>query len=397
MKTNIKVLVLLFLMSVVSFCIAEEKAVLADETVEANQELSFPYVAAITEDNVYIRSGPGTNHYPCGKVQKGDKVKAVSSQYSWTRIIPPKGSFSWISRQYVDYDPTISNVGVVTGDSVRVYAGSDDLKPIYSTTIQVKLNTGERVVLIAADQKDYYKISPPVGAYLWVSTQFTRGIEGIDEPGDESQFVEIIEKKVARADYVKSRPTSVAATSLSAESEKLKEYYILKENVEVELAKDFIQQDYTDIKRALSLLVEDKQSGKAGRYAKFTMDQIERYELAYEVEKAVRLQDAQFARTKKAIEAARQERIASVPQMGRYAAVGLFQVSNIYGSEAELRHYIVLDKTGKIFCYALPHNSAKSIKLDNFIGKYVGIIGEIKPFIQTKNTLVHFTEIDILE
>ncbi len=67
---------------------------------------SYPYFAIVTGENVNIRSGPGTNYYSCGKINKSDKVKIVSRQFMWARIVPPKGSFSWISKQYVTVDPS---------------------------------------------------------------------------------------------------------------------------------------------------------------------------------------------------------------------------------------------------------------------------------------------------
>ena len=134
----------------------------------------FPYDAVITSDDVYIRSGPGTNFYHCGKFKKGDRVKVVARQFSWSRIVPPAGSFSWISMQYVKIDPANSSVGTVTGDNVRVYAGSDFVKPLYSTTLQDKLSSGAKVKLLGEQLDDYYKIAPPPGAYLWVSTNFTK-------------------------------------------------------------------------------------------------------------------------------------------------------------------------------------------------------------------------------
>ena len=155
------------------------------------------------------------------------------------------------------------------------------------------------------------------------------------------------------------------------------------------------QQDYTNIKKALTLLAEDEQAGKAARYAKFTIQQIKRYELAYEVEKAVRLQDAQFDTTKQAIETAHQAKLSSTPNLGKYAVVGTLKLSNIYGPEMQLRHYNILDKNGKILCYALPIGSKKT-NLEKYIGKKIGLIGKIETFVQTKSSLVRFTSIDIL-
>ena len=56
--------------------------------------VSFPYVARMTGNNVYVRSGPGTNYYACGKLSKGDKITVVGSHFGWLRIVPPAGQKS---------------------------------------------------------------------------------------------------------------------------------------------------------------------------------------------------------------------------------------------------------------------------------------------------------------
>jgi len=111
----------------------------ADEPAEVAAP-SFPYIAAITGDNVNIRSGPGSNYYPCGRLNKADRVKVVATKYKiWSQIVPPASTFSWISKQYVTIDTQDTTIGIVTGNSVRVRAGSADGNPIHSTTLQLKL------------------------------------------------------------------------------------------------------------------------------------------------------------------------------------------------------------------------------------------------------------------
>ena len=107
---------LVFLAGLVSVCFGQEAEVASDETVVEIVKVAlpaFPYVAEITADNVYIRSGPGTNYYSCGKLHKGNEVTVVASKYSWSHIVPPTGSFSWISKQYVKIDSENPGVGIV--------------------------------------------------------------------------------------------------------------------------------------------------------------------------------------------------------------------------------------------------------------------------------------------
>jgi len=89
---------------------------------------------------------------------------------NWFQITPPPGSFSWISKTYVEIDKTNPKKGVVTGDAVRVWAGSDFVEPLRSSSLQTKLNKGDAVAIAGAPEGegDYYK-SFTKDASLWIS------------------------------------------------------------------------------------------------------------------------------------------------------------------------------------------------------------------------------------
>ena len=394
MQSHIKFInlfILVCLISMVPVGFGQEAATSPQGPVsaaEANEnELSFPYVAEITEDNVNIRSGPATNYYHCGKLNAGDRVKVVASKYSWSHIVPPAGSFSWISKQYVSIEPNNPGIGVVTGNAVRVYAGSDFLKPIHSTTVQLELNKGDKVELMGEEMDDYYKIAPPTGAYLWVLTQYTRPVGAVGE-------VEVTVEPKAEAE---ANVPAVVPASISVESEKLKEYYALAERIDAERAKPMAQQNYAEIKKALAELAGNKEAGKAARYSEFAIKQIERCELALAVDKQVKLQDSQLQDIRERIEKARATKLTRVPELGRFTAIGQFQTSEIYGPEEELKHYRIIDDSGQTVCYALPEGSASQVDLSELVGRRVGLVGTIEPHPQTKNALVRFTEITELK
>ncbi len=143
---------------------------------------AFPFLAEITGDDVYVRSGPGTQYYNCGKARKDEKVKVVGNKFSWLQIVAPAGSYSWISKQYVQIDPQNKTSGTVIGDAVRVYAGSDEVQPMHSTSMQVKLNKGDKVTIVGEEKDGYCKIAPPEGAYLWVSSQHAKPLGTLMAP-----------------------------------------------------------------------------------------------------------------------------------------------------------------------------------------------------------------------
>lgn len=350
---------------------------------------SFPYTAEIIGNDVYVRSGPGTNFYHCGKLNTGDKVKVVGKQFSWSRVVPPAGSFSWISMQYVEIAPNDQAVGTVTGDNVRVYAGSDYVKPLYSTTLQGKLSKGEKVKLLGEQMDDYYKIAAPPFAYLWVSTKFTKPVPEPVVAPPVAPTPPPVEVKVEPNEPADANATTAVVPVPVAPKSPLEKYRELKEQVKAEHDKPADQQDYTDLKKSLLEIANDKEAGNAARFAQFVVRQIEGYELAFAVDKEVQLQNEQLEKVKAGINKARTTRLAEVETMGKFAIVGEFQTYLTYGEG----HYRILNEAGKMACYALPAAGASQMNLKGFVGQKVGLVGTIEPHLPTKKALVRFTEI----
>lgn len=395
-KTRLFVTVLITISPVVVCAAQQVSGEPAAATVAEKSEVTipeFPFYAAITASNVYIRSGPGTQHYFCGKLAKGDTVKVLSKKFSWLLIVPPQGSFSWISKQYVTIDTESPDTGIVTGDEVRVYAGSDYVAPIHSDRVQLKLNKGNKVELIGEEVGDYYKIVPPKGAYLWVSADYVR-------PLPEPVKVRKIERVTTAEPKVEARPapvkTAVVPTRIPAESEQLKKYYELRERIKAETNKPLHQQDFSKIKKGLEQLIKDESSGKAARYAEFTLEQVKRYELAAAVDKVDDLQDTQLSNLCENIDNAHKTKMTEFQNLGRFAVIGTLKKSNVYGPEAELLHYVITDNAGKVICYALPSGSSEGVDLAHLMGQKVGLVGAIVPHPQTAGALVKFTEIEMI-
>ena len=381
MKSRINFFIIVCLVGLAPVGFAQE-AVSAGDVNEAAIP-SFPYVAEITADSVYIRSGPGTNYYSCGKLNKADRVKVVSSQFSWSRIVPPPGCFSWISMRYVSIDPDNPAGGIVIGDYVRVRAGSEDGNPLHSETVQGMLNKGDKVSLLGEEKNDYYKIAPPAHTYLWVSTRYTKTLGSVAEvPLTVAPPVDI---------------GTVFPTMTSTEVEKLKRYYALERQIKAERAKPMAQQNYTNIKRAILKIAGDKTAGKAARYSQFAIKKVKGFELALDVAKEVQLQDKQFHQIQQGIDKARDARLAEVQDLGRFTVVGQFQTSSIYGPEAQLKLYRIIDDSDKTICYTVPTASASKIDLSKLIGRRVGLLGTTEPHPQTASALVRFTEITELK
>ena len=356
MKSYTSFFVIVILACVASVCFAQLAASTPATAADVNavSTPTFPYAAEIIGDNVYVRSGPGTNYYNSGKTNKGDKVKVVSQQFSWSCIAPPAGSFSWIYVPYVTIDPDAPGTGIVTGDKVRVYAGSDLIKPLHST-LQLKLDKGEKVKLLGEQKDNYYKITPPNGAYLWVSTKFTRAVVS----GTAPRVVEIVDVNAPPADVNDVNDVKITVVvpppppEPSVETKLLAEYKDLQKKLLAERAKPLAGQDYSSIRKAFEKIASNKDAGKVTRYCEYVLKQVERYELALTVSKQLALQNKQLKATQDRIAKARTTRLAQVKNLGRFAVVGTLKKSTMYGSEPHLKHYRIVGEPGKTI-YARP-------------------------------------------
>ena len=108
-------------------------AVLAGHAVATE----FPYVAYISSDDVYIRSGPGKNYYPTAKLKHGEPVEVYRHDPGgWYAIRPPAQSFSWISARQLD----VLDDGLAVVNTDRAVARVGSLFSDVRDVIQVRLN-----------------------------------------------------------------------------------------------------------------------------------------------------------------------------------------------------------------------------------------------------------------
>jgi len=417
--------VLAFIGLAPQLCVSAEQSPSAEITVPP-----FPYIAEITSDDVNIRSGPGTNYYRCGKLSKSDKVTIVGSKFSWSQIVPPQGSFSWVSMQFVTIDKDNPGLGTVTGDNVRVYAGSDFREPMHSSTVLLTLNKGDKVKLLGEQKDDYYKIAPPPDSYLWLLTEYTKAIGPVSQVAAPAAQPVITKTQtpVKTGTQTKTEPkaqtpatktpasqtpvtqtpapktpvtqtpatqttTAVIPTTISVEAENLNHYQDLKKQIEAERAKPMDQQDYSNIKKALADIANNKEAGKAVRYAEFTLKQIDRYELAIKATGELQLQNTQLQQIQERIGKTRDAKLAETPDLGKFVIIGLLKTSNIYRRGAEPIRYRITDNAGRNLCYALPTSSAAAADFQKLIGQKVGLVGTIEPCPEISGSLVRFTQI----
>ena len=393
MRSHTRLLSVVLISVVASLCSGQESSI-APPATDANSVggQQFPYVVEVTGNDVYVRSGPGTNHYQCGKCNSGDRVKVVSTHEGWSRIVPPAGCFSWMSTRYMSMNMADPNEGTVTGDRIRIYAGSDSVEPLHSQAVQTKLDRGESIRIVGGGKDDYCKIKPPTGAYLWISSKFTKPVKGtitMVVPPDVADPCAVVDANGAT--IVKPVATD------TAEAKRLAEYRELEKKIAAEKVKPLEQQKYDDIKTALEVIIKDEQAGRAKKYAEYALLQIKRFELAVKVNEELGTQSDELKEILDGIDSVRQAKLAGIKNMGMFAAVGIFQTSSIYGPEASVKLYRIVDETGKTVCYASPTKTAIGKDFSSFVKQKVGLIGEISPHTETGGAKVKFTEVILMD
>lgn len=394
-------------------------------------DVAYPFIAEITGNDVYIRSGRGLGYYHSGKVNRGDQVTVVEEVSGWAKVLPLPENYSWIHKNYVRLDPQNPGIGTVTGDNVRVWAGSDFIEPIRSTSIQTRLNTGELVDLFdpaLPDSGDYYKIKSPAGSYLWISSEYLRyvapvkpveAIEPVKVPDPEPAVVgepltleELLgveprpvvppvappagEEPRPVAPVIK--PEEPTPAPVSKETEYLQRCYQLADTINAEVKKPIKEQDYNEYKQQLIAMTEDPQAGRAATHAQILIDRIERFELAIGVTQTLKEQDARLEQIRAEIERARQaqvQRIGDPQQLPLFS--GTVRPSFVYAATTGPKRYLLTDNEGRIQCYMQAAGPEIESRLEQLVGSRISIRGEIISDPQALVTLVSVTSIQMHE
>jgi uncharacterized protein YgiM (DUF1202 family) len=422
MLSRINLFIIAGLIILTSACPAQDVSEQSVIKTARDADKVFPHIAEVIGTNVYIRSGPGTAYYFCGKISSPAKVTVVDQEHSWSKIIPPQGSFSWISKNYVHLDPKNELIGTVTGDSVRVWAGSGYVEPKNSHSLQTKLNEGDQVRLTGQEKGDYYMILPPPGAYLWINSEHINYTGPVPEPkpiilppkpepatpqdlklvpelgpwaefepeSDQAPLVPATEKPKTLEPPVILEP---AVIKFPVEAKMLNECQELAKKIDAELEKNIDQQNYKDIIKSLTAIADNPQAGKAMFYARYHLDKAERFDLALTAKKQLKVQKATLAHLRQQIDERRSAKIKNIPDPGRFIVAGELRSSNIYTSRTGRKRFLIVNAAGKILCYAIPDESVADINAEDFLNRKVGLLGKVVSDPHNPVSLVTFTEI----
>lgn len=370
-------------------------------------------IGEIVSNDVYVRSGDSLNHYPVCKLNAGDKVTLISERGEWYEIVPPAGTFSLVSGDYVD---RADSKGVVNGNNVRVRAGS--LLNDNKYTVQAMLNKGAEVKILGSNPDGFLRIEPPAGATLWIAKQFV-SIAGAGAPTAATQPETSVPDStaptvsspvvsnvappngkvdvptVASETAVKwsIKPSEAVATSIGTQtdntplpsdsplagvtaSDYVRRLHALEMNLTVELTKPPFERNYEPLVTGYQGIANQSEDDVARRYAVGRLSQLT--ELRDMTERASKLRglDDEAARQR---EQFLQQRVSiPVPPAPDPAALdvqGELRESALYPAGSLPRRFRLVDPNGdRVRTIAYIEVPAESgIRAEEYVGRYVGV------------------------
>jgi len=346
---------------------------LGTASAQTTRPAAGEYVGIVTGSNVYVRSAP-VDGYPCTKLSAPATVQVQGEEFGWLKIVPPPQCYSLISKSFVSSDD--GKIGTVTGTNVLVRAGSD-LMPGRNDVIQTRLSKPDKVAILG-EGDGYYKIVPPEGVVLWISSQFVRA-EGIGPP--EAAPTTQVAATEPTTQLVATQPTTDQAPVKPPVDDEFAKALAAFKAAEADLQKEFEKfREERDVKSLLAQFQAIKVAGDSP-LAPFLQARIDDLNKELELEKdrqavadlvaKVRAQQAQLAAATVRVELPATRRRS-------YAAEGLLRPSQLFtGGSTGPKRYIVTepDRRG-IGAYV--QCTTGVVDLDKCVGAYVGVIGTPK-------------------
>jgi len=373
--------------AIILLCTAGMTCVALAQTTRPAGQDDAQYIGVVTGTNVYVRHNPAMTAYPCTKVSRPYRVTVVGkSQDGWLKILPPKGTFSVISKQYVRPDDS-GKIGTVTGNNVWVRAGGG-LRETGFFGLQRQVNRGRKVKILG-EVEDYYKIEPPEGVHFWISDRYV-----------EAAVPAAVEAKEASAPKTRkpTPPDPMKETVTRQEfTEALARFRAVEAKILTEMKKSPEKRNlraFIDELKRLKIDRERRLQPYVDYYIECIKIELEKGDSRKEFHELVK----ETAASKAEYEEAR-EILKTPPEIDRpeFAAKGILKTSAIFtgGASGPKRYLLRAPVTGVITAYVeTPPGSAP---LDKYIGKNVGVKGEKRYARELETDIIEASDVTILD
>ncbi len=332
----------------------------------------------ITANDVYVRSGESLNHYTIIKLKAGDRVSIVSERGEWYEILPPEGTFSLVSGDFID--TTDDQTGTINGDNVRVRAGS--LLNDNKYTVQTLLTKGTSVAILGRNPDGFVRIKPPTGATLWINRSYVQ----LRGSGEAIPAAPTTDGSPSQADATPPAVASAAAESAKKLSSQMSgsastSWRRRIEEIDVaaraELAKPVLDRNFAPFVDRYQPIADQTEDDFARQYALARVEQVKNMSALTDAVEVVRKLDVQAETKRREFLADR----SNIPEFVPTASAsgieiqGELRVSALYPAGSAVRRYRLIDPAGEsdrtIGYVEIPQDSGLAV--EPFLGRYVGV------------------------
>ncbi len=353
--------------------------------VQASAAEEAPYIAYVTSDDVYVRSGPGRNYYPTDKLPKGERVEVYRHDPGgWLAIRPPRDSFAWVAKRHLDTEP--DSLATVNSDRVVARVGSrfSDVRDV----VQVRLERGEKVELVAPPRDDspWCKIAPPAGEFRWIFAKYVdRSLpadvvasqrdaelaDGYVGETDEDSGVRLASSQSESADDLSEAPLDQAAGTrapptvdpTSIVGRKLAQ---LEVDLTVMVAKDIADWSFEDLRQRTNDLLNEAETPVERGQARILLGKLDRFEDIRSRHVALRKPGALLPSQPTAPVAQ-----GTRPDMSQFDGVG--RLSPVISEKVGGPQYALVDDSNAVISFVTP---APGVNLRPYVDRYVGVSGQ---------------------
>lgn len=143
---------------------------LAVVRVAAAASASPVKIATTTDENINLRSAPGTDNKVLMQLPAGLKLEILSQQGSWFKVATPKGNVGWVTDDFVKLGASAAPAKVSGPIAASVGASKVNLRKGPNTGFGSfgKMAMGTQLTVIARNG-DWFKVKSPRGTVGWVA------------------------------------------------------------------------------------------------------------------------------------------------------------------------------------------------------------------------------------
>jgi uncharacterized protein YgiM (DUF1202 family) len=386
--------------------------VAAIASVAAAQVTRTEYVGEVKPEKVNIRSGPDTDEYVCTQLNEGDRVEVVGEYSGWLQIKPVEGCFSAVHKEYVRPQAG-SDKGTIT-DTVFVHASGDKAGMTIRQT-QGTLKTGDTVKILG-DLGDgnsrYYRIAPPAKAFWWVKGSYIRRLSAAEaarpakpkaevrpvrpQPPETGQATDPAETAPGQTTPAETEPTVAQDPQTDPMRKK---WQVVEDQLKAEFKKPYPQRDYQSLLAKYNALGIDEDHYLhpwVQVRTHFLTQAIRQRQELQKLEEMVRESQAEQQRLK---EQRTKIEIATIdtPSPSTYAAEGIIMPSEVYTGKGGVPKRFLVYNPSTLRLVAFAQSTSRTVDLDDYVGKHVGLFGSRKFDENLMLTLVDAMQVKVIQ